>query len=494
MKKLLALVMALAMLLTLPALAENVAEAPAPDIAEPATPDVAEPAAQSSMALTPDSTLYRLSLYDPTVYLNGTPTVDLTGLNLDFVLAATDYGPLGAQIEMYTGEDSAYATGLYAQLDPRGATFGVSGVSNNYFLDLTQLTGGLNPYSLLSLFPVRTTISTAAASLASAQGGVPFTSADRLEMLNDLLASYVTESTTEGDTSTHAFTVSREQGAELLQNLIAQPAALMGVNVNGGMPEFDLSGTITATGNPANGEATLAIDASGNLYDGDESLPFTLSYTDSMDAIDGTFAAEDVVLALTGSFASAEDGRPVSDVSLVMTADGSEQMSISLSAAPGEASEQVDYELSFNQLDQTIALTFSNGTYEGGFGFELGMNAAVSGIPVQSFSLGYEGEPYAIEGIRNYTTGLFWAGMNDGVNDYYFDVWVDTYDVDAATSDWLLDYDNAVDLLNMSESEQSMALLGLLGVLGNVSNQIVSDVPGLAPYIEQLLASMGTAF
>ena len=35
MKKLLALVMALAMLLTLPALAENVAEAPAPDIAEP---------------------------------------------------------------------------------------------------------------------------------------------------------------------------------------------------------------------------------------------------------------------------------------------------------------------------------------------------------------------------------------------------------------------------------------------------------------------------
>ena len=202
------------------------------------------------MALTPDSTLYRLSLYDPTVYLNGTPTVDLTGLNLDFVLAATDYGPLGAQIEMYTGEDSTYATGLYAQLDPRGATFGVSGVSNNYFLDLTQLTGGLNPYSLLSLFPVRTTISTAAASLASAQGGVPFTSADRLEMLNDLLASYVTESTTEGDTSTHAFTVSREQGAELLQNLIAQPAALMGVNVNDGMPEFDLSGTITATGNP----------------------------------------------------------------------------------------------------------------------------------------------------------------------------------------------------------------------------------------------------
>ena len=63
MKKLLALLAALAMLCALPA-----------------------------AALAEDSTIYRLSVYDPIFYVNGVPAFDLTRLNVSLLAAVTDSG------------------------------------------------------------------------------------------------------------------------------------------------------------------------------------------------------------------------------------------------------------------------------------------------------------------------------------------------------------------------------------------------------------------
>ena len=75
MKKLLALFVAMAMLAVLPA-----------------------------SALAEESTLYRLSIYDPILYVDDQAVLDMTGLNVDLLAGVTDSGVLSLMTELYTGE------------------------------------------------------------------------------------------------------------------------------------------------------------------------------------------------------------------------------------------------------------------------------------------------------------------------------------------------------------------------------------------------------
>ena len=468
MKKLLALFVAMAMLAVLPA-----------------------------SALAEESTLYRLSIYDPILYVDGETVLDMTGLNVDLLAGVTDSGVLSLMTELYTGEDVDYATGLYAQLDPAGLTFSMGGMANNYRGDLTPYLG-FNPSDLLSAFPLRTVM----LSLPELVSGMGFelTAADRMNLVGDLFGSFVTDTATEGNTSTHTFEIDRATGEALISQITSA------VEQTTGYPEatltgFDLSGTIVATGNPENGEASVSVDATGNLYyaiDGETVAPFTLTYADDMATITGALTLESeagsAVIGIEGAFDTTDDGRDSSDVVVTIEDSVSGTTQMRFAAEPDAASDRVDYTFEALNSDEEVNLRAVLSTAadpEFAESFELTLEAE-SQEESFTFSTGYSGDVYNDgDEFGDYRGGTFYININDGVTDIYLDMILGLFTEDFRDSaEWMLDYESAIDVETMTENDITLAVMSAVGVLGNVSSMIMEDVPGLAPYVEGMLSEI----
>ena len=468
MKKLLALFVAMAMLAVLPA-----------------------------SALAEESTLYRLSIYDPILYVDDQAVLDMTGLNVDLLAGVTDSGVLSLMTELYTGEDVDYATGLYAQLDPAGLTFGMGGMANNYRVDLTPYLG-FNPCDLLSAFSPRTVM----LSLPELVSGMGFelTAADRMNLVGDLFGSFVTDTATEGDTSTHTFEIDRATGEALVAQLTSA------VEETTGYPEatltgFDLSGTIVATGNPENGEASVSVDATGNLYyaiDGETVAPFTLTYADDMASITGALTLESeagsAVIGIEGAFDTTDDGRDSSDVVVTLEDSVSGTTQMRFAAEPDAASDRVDYTFEALSSDEEVNLravlsTDSDPDFAESFDLTLEVESSEESL---FFSTGYAGDVYNDgDEFGDYRGGTFYININDGVTDIYLDMILGLFTEDFRDSaEWMLDYESAIDVETMTENDITLAVMSAVGVLGNVSSMIMEDVPGLAPYVEGMLSEI----
>lgn len=468
MKKLLALFVAMAMLAVLPA-----------------------------SALAEESTLYRLSIYDPILYVDGETVLDMTGLNVDLLAGVTDSGVLSLMTELYTGEDVDYATGLYAQLDPAGLTFSMGGMANNYRGDLTPYLG-FNPSDLLSAFPLRTVM----LSLPELVSGMGFelTAADRMNLVGDLFGSFVTDTATEGNTSTHTFEIDRATGEALISQLTSA------VEETTGYPEatltgFDLSGTIVATGNPENGEASVSVDATGNLYyaiDGETVAPFTLTYADDMASITGALTLESeagsAVIGIEGAFDTTDDGRDSSDVVVTLEDSVSGTTQMRFAAEPDAASDRVDYTFEALSSDEEVNLravlsTDSDPDFAESFDLTLEVESSEESL---FFSTGYAGDVYNDgDEFGDYRGGTFYININDGVTDIYLDMILGLFTEDFRDSaEWMLDYESAIDVETMTENDITLAVMSAVGMLGNVSSMIMEDVPGLAPYVEGMLSEI----
>ena len=468
MKKLLALFVAMAMLAVLPA-----------------------------SALAEESTLYRLSIYDPILYVDDQAVLDMTGLNVDLLAGVTDSGVLSLMTELYTGEDVDYATGLYAQLDPAGLTFSMGGVANNYRVDLTPYLG-FNPCDLLSAFSPRTVM----LSLPELVSGMGFelTAADRMNLVGDLFGSFVTDAATEGDTSTHTFEIDRATGEALISQITSA------VEQTTGYPEatltgFDLSGTIVATGNPENGEASVSVDATGNLYyaiDGETVAPFTLTYADDMATITGALTLESeagsAVIGIEGAFDTTDDGRDSSDVVVTLEDSVSGTTQMRFAAEPDAASDRVDYTFEALSSDEEVNLravlsTDSDPDFAESFDLTLEVESSEESL---FFSTGYAGDVYNDgDEFGDYRGGTFYININDGVTDIYLDMILGLFTEDFRDSaEWMLDYESAIDVETMTENDITLAVMSAVGVLGNVSSMIMEDVPGLAPYVEGMLSEI----
>lgn len=468
MKKLLALFVAMAMLAVLPA-----------------------------SALAEESTLYRLSIYDPILYVDGETVLDMTGLNVDLLAGVTDSGVLSLMTELYTGEYVDYATGLYAQLDPAGLTFGMGGMANNYRVDLTPYLG-FNPSDLLSAFPLRTVM----LSLPELVSGMGFelTAADRMNLVGDLFGSFVTDTATEGNTSTHTFEIDRATGEALISQITSA------VEQTTGYPEatltgFDLSGTIVATGNPENGEASVSVDATGNLYyaiDGETVAPFTLTYADDMATITGALTLESeagsAVIGIEGAFDTTDDGRDSSDVVVTLEDSVSGTTQMRFAAEPDAASDRVDYTFEALSSDEEVNLravlsTDSDPDFAESFELTLEVESSEESL---FFSTGYAGDVYNDgDEFGDYRGGTFYININDGVTDIYLDMILGLFTEDFRDSaEWMLDYESAIDVETMTENDITLAVMSAVGMLGNVSSMIMEDVPGLAPYVEGMLSEI----
>lgn len=468
MKKLLALFVAMAMLAVLPA-----------------------------SALAEESTLYRLSIYDPILYVDDQAVLDMTGLNVDLLAGVTDSGVLSLMTELYTGEDVDYATGLYAQLDPAGLTFSMGGMANNYRVDLTPYLG-FNPCDLLSAFSPRTVM----LSLPELVSGMGFelTAADRMNLVGDLFGSFVTDTATEGDTSTHTFEIDRATGEALISQITSA------VEQTTGYPEatltgFDLSGTIVATGNPENGEASVSVDATGNLYyaiDGETVAPFTLTYADDMATITGALTLESeagsAVIGIEGAFDTTDDGRDSSDVVVTIEDSVSGTTQMRFAAEPDAASDRVDYTFEALNSDEEVNLravlsTDSDPDFAESFDLTLEVESSEESL---FFSTGYAGDVYNDgDEFGDYRGGTFYININDGVTDIYLDMILGLFTEDFRDSaEWMLDYESAIDVETMTENDITLAVMSAVGVLGNVSSMIMEDVPSLAPYVEGMLSEI----
>ena len=468
MKKLLALFVAMAMLAVLPA-----------------------------SALAEESTLYRLSIYDPILYVDDQAVLDMTGLNVDLLAGVTDSGVLSLMTELYTGEDVDYATGLYAQLDPAGLTFSMGGMANNYRVDLTPYLG-FNPCDLLSAFSPRTVM----LSLPELVSGMGFelTAADRMNLVGDLFGSFVTDTATEGNTSTHTFEIDRATGEALISQITSA------VEQTTGYPEatltgFDLSGTIVATGNPENGEASVSVDATGNLYyaiDGETVAPFTLTYADDMATITGALTLESeagsAVIGIEGAFDTTDDGRDSSDVVVTIEDSVSGTTQMRFAAEPDAASDRVDYTFEALNSDEEVNLravlsTDSDPDFAESFDLTLEAESQEESF---TFSTGYSGDVYNDgDEFGDYRGGTFYININDGVTDIYLDMILGLFTEDFRDSaEWMLDYESAIDVETMTENDITLAVMSAVGVLGNVSSMIMEDVPGLAPYVEGILSEI----
>lgn len=468
MKKLLALFVAMAMLAVLPA-----------------------------SALAEESTVYRLSIYDPILYVDDQAVLDMTGLNVDLLAGVTDSGVLSLMTELYTGEYVDYATGLYAQLDPAGLTFSMGGMANNYRVDLTPYLG-FNPCDLLSAFSPRTVM----LSLPELVSGMGFelTAADRMNLVGDLFGSFVTDTATEGDTSTHTFEIDRATGEALISQITSA------VEQTTGYPEatltgFDLSGTIVATGNPENGEASVSVDATGNLYyaiDGETVAPFTLTYADDMATITGALTLESeagsAVIGIEGAFDTTDDGRDSSDVVVTLEDSVSGTTQMRFAAEPDAASDRVDYTFEALSSDEEVNLravlsTDSDPDFAESFELTLEVESSEESL---FFSTGYAGDVYNDgDEFGDYRGGTFYININDGVTDIYLDMILGLFTEDFRDSaEWMLDYESAIDVETMAENDITLAVMSAVGVLGNISSMIMEDVPGLAPYVEGMLSEI----
>ena len=448
-------------------------------------------------ALAEESTVYRLSIYDPILYVDDQAVLDMTGLNVDLLAGVTDSGVLSLMTELYTGEDVDYATGLYAQLDPAGLTFSMGGMANNYRVDLTPYLG-FNPCDLLSAFSPRTVM----LSLPELVSGMGFelTAADRMNLVGDLFGSFVTDTATEGNTSTHTFEIDRATGEALISQITSA------VEQTTGYPEatltgFDLSGTIVATGNPENGEASVSVDATGNLYyaiDGETVAPFTLTYADDMATITGALTLESeagsAVIGIEGAFDTTDDGRDSSDVVVTIEDSVSGTTQMRFAAEPDAASDRVDYTFEALSSDEEVNLravlsTAADPEFAESFDLTLEVESSEESL---FFSTGYAGDVYNDgDEFGDYRGGTFYININDGVTDIYLDMILGLFTEDFRDSaEWMLDYESAIDVETMTENDITLAVMSAVGVLGNVSSMIMEDVPSLAPYVEGMLSEI----
>lgn len=427
----------------------------------------------------PDSTAYTMTIYDPVVYMNDEPMLDLTGLTLDLSAAATDTGLLGIFADVFAGENFEYITSLTAQLDPTGVTGYVDGMSNTYNVNVAAL-AGVNPYDLLAGVPLRTTLNSLDASVLEE---IEFTPEMRIAMVKGLVGSFSGVPTD----NVYPISITEEQSAELvaaLADMIEQ--AKLDEQV-GDLRDIEL--TFTLEGTMTVEENAMKIDAKGDVIQAGSSVPYTLTYTDDMQTVDLDFVVlEEDGSAAGGLFADskatvAEDGRTSVETTVVFNADDEDMITATYTAEPASESAQMDYKLNVVVPEEGMSMDFvlSTGIYEDGNGFYSGV-IVNEGEEAYGFTVEYAGE-YVEDAEMPYHSGGFYGSVitPDGVYSLEIGLMLSAQDADSAV--WALPTEGAVSLLTMTEEQQDAAMNELMTVGMNALPVLQANIPGIASFL-----------
>ena len=467
--------------------------------------------AASPAALAEDSTVYRLSVYDPIFYVNGEPAFDLTGLNVDLLAAVTDSGLNALIAELYTGEEASFAAAAQAQIDSEGLTFGPERPEKRLSRRPAEARRPARP------FPTRSRRSrcaprcgtcppcwrTARRRLREAPRGA-------MNAVGVLFGDFVTETVTENGASTHAFEIPRETGRALLAEaaqILEQADCYFLTNIS----DFDVAGTIVATGNPANGAATPLArgprDGStrSSARTTKPSCPSPLSYFDDMASIDGALTLDD------GSERCGRRGRrrvrrglrrPANPAKCALrcreTCDGEETgcAEMRFAAEPDEGSARVDYSFEMRGSGGASAacVLSTNADPLSDESFELNIQLDA---PEENLRL--------LDGLRRRRLqrrrrirrlsrrGQFYANFDDGATAFGLDMFLGLFTEDFYdSSEWMLapPRNRARRRGKCATADLAIAAMGFMGTLGNVCAALIEDVPELAPYVEAMLGAL----
>lgn len=450
-----------------------------------------------------DSTLYTLSVFDPIVYSDDTPMLDLTGATLDLNFAATDTGLLGLIVNLFAGENLDYVTGATAQLDPTGVTAWLDGMSNVYNVDVSML-AGVNPYFFMSAVPLRTTLNTLD---FSALQGVEFTPVMRVLMIQELFAPIAGEP----DGNTYPLSITAEEGRAMLESLplmIAEVDAEAAAELKEEL-DADPAATFTLEGTMVYDAAGITVDAAGTLVDASNDLTFSLKYSDDMANIllDGTIknAEGETVASLTGSGSPADgrfalaidsdltaeltyastpdaDGRSTTNVQFSCSEYDETLFSLAYTGAPVAGSAQVDHSIvmSVPEEEANVEIIVQTGTHPEGVGFNFGVSASED-EESYNFGLQYTGDNYVDETGYPYHVGGLYLYAADNYQNYALDLGLMMQKMDTPSAAWVLPTEGAIDILNMDETQQQTAMDEAMAVLQGALPTLTAGVPGLAP-------------
>jgi len=427
-----------------------------------------------------DSTAYSLSIYDPVVYYNDTPVIDLTGANLDLNLVATDTGLTGLIVNLFAGENYDYVTGATAQLDPTGVTAYLDGMSNTYNADISMMTG-VNPYFFMSSVPLRTMLNSLD---LSALEGVSFTPEMRVAMAAQMFSSIAGEP----NGSVYPISITAEQGRALLESLadyIAQADAETAQEYRAALAEdpaitFALDGSMTYNG------SSILVEMNGALTNSSETIPFFLKYSDDMNkiAIDAAIQDEagETLASLIGESVTGPDanGQTATNALFTFTVDG-EDMHFGYTALPSEGTSGTDHTFSIAVPSEEVTIKYllQTGTHPEGVGFNTGVYV-YPGEEYYGIGLQYTGDNLDANGAEvPYHTGYLYTFAETNDESYALELGLMMQAYDVPTADWSLPTEGAVDVLTMDESQQQAAMTEAMTVLQNALPTLMAGVPGL---------------
>ena len=442
----------------------------------------------SAAALAEDGTVYSLALLDPQIVV-GEKTIDLAGLELDLSAAVTDYGPQSLVLEAYAGEEYEYVTGLFAQLEEAGLSFYYNGMENVYAVDLEALSG-MSAADLLSALPLRTLLAEVDLE-AFETASVALTAEDRIAILESALGGFVYETLQQDDGVVSNFSITREQGGAMLMPVLA-----MAASVSPELSElaefdfsFDLSGSIIANGSPSAGDAAWAVVAEGTLYGADDveeiAIPITLDYADDMNAFSLTFAMtyeeETISVALEGAAEVLGDGRP--SVYYLLTLDVVGEVStLAYTVAPEEGSQRVDttIELSADEDETSVKLdVITDFDPDSAYSFYIALTAD-DGYGESMMDFYYVGDPVDDSELGVDVVG--WAEVTlsaPDMEDMAVNASVVTFRQEMDSEDWLVDASDAIDVTTMTDEDLEAASEDAMAVFQDDLATIMERVPAL---------------
>lgn len=452
-----------------------------------------------------DSTVYTMGVYDPAVYVNGEMAIDMTGLELDFSLAASDSGVNAVIVDLLAGENYDYLTGVQAQLDENGLSFYLDGMSNAYTVDLDQYLPlidasleGMKLGDIAAGLPVRTLMSMMDFSGVSLDAD--FSGDARFALVEAIAVLAAYDTLANGDSTEYSFSVTEEQSVELM-SVIAQAAAEQDVEMDEETlaalenMAFEFSGKLVSTSAAQilNGTGKVWFDHAANRY-----ADVVVTYSDdkvnanlTVKAVNAADAEDSVVLTGAAVSTPMADGRISTEITADLVAMDESVLGIYAAELPTEGSAQVDYgvQLFVPEEDVTLALYWSTGTYAEGEGFYVEAAVTEYDETVGVYAL-YEGGVYVDETIGEYRDGYLQLGVYAGEESYDVATGLILMSQDLSVADWAYDSTGAINIETMTETETNAASMGLLGVIGNAMSALQTGVPGLAPYLEAAMSSL----
>ena len=446
--------------------------------------------ATACTALAEPSSAYYVSVMDPIVYVNGEPMLDTTGLNIDLGALVSDVGCFAVQGMVNVGENyETSALAAQAQLDANGLTFTLDGMENVYSVDLTQYTNGFDVTTILPQIPAYTLLNT---PIEMESLSIDLSLPVRYAAVTGTLAEFTAED--------GAIAIDKTQG-ELIINrvLTALETAGESMNIDGiaelraQQPAFDLTGTLTVEGDPAANAGSYAITGTGCIYykDNTAGVPFELTYSDSAEELNMSLSmtedSESLAFVVGSTFSTAADGRNGVNGSAAMIMNDVEQMVVTWTAAPVEDSNQMDYVLGMQLLEEQSDLTIllSTGTNGDDIGFALDVfvnNADDS----NGMYLYYNGEKIVDE-YGSMLNGYVSMGVESNEESYALDTYLLLQAIATDTTEWAYDSTGAIAIENMSETEAAALQTGVMGAVATAASAIMENVPGLAPIISSMM-------